>query len=614
MITRDNALKIFKKYGYNSKSVHPYLYVCDKVIGINYSYIDDVFGIVERIATFKEENEMDLFLKKFQWYKLNGRVNNVHIELSNYEISNPHVMYIRNNHVMTDAEMFDIESFDKREAKNKKLSHTKRVIEEVQELMDYYYLKKEEFTKFINNHLNKKNELGRYYSELQLLINDYNGKKFDVEYKNKNITYEIKSDMEDKVNINLAKARSSKIKEEDAYKLLNDVWLLNKSLELNNNYLDALQHDDDLDEEMRLVITKIDYMKELLKKKCCFFKKVNLIKALNNIDSTSTYKSIYDTNFIDKFTLFVNDKYEAINKVNEFKLCEYLNDFVGNNEFDIARNIKKCSDELNDLSKENNMNFESIKEDLTKQFNNNLNEDEKNALILFTSIYHDLFEMIMQIQDYQSASISHIISLLNITDGFVEVYDRNYNLIRELLELDANKKIKNTVFKTIDFSNKNKFIESIRNNINLISNINDKIKFKYNFKLYFDTNNFNNLNNDKFIFTSNNINNFMNYKTNNRIIIANIKSEINVLFAPLYLKLPITNAYNQEIELIDEVNPQVILDCKDIIINEDNGVIILSKFKGNIINREDYSYVNNFTINYKFNINKVMIEKRNNNE
>ena len=90
--------------------------------------------------------------------------------------------------------------------------------------------------------------------------------------------------------------------------------------------------------------------------------------------------------------------------------------------------------------------------------------------------------MIMQIQDYQSASISHIISLLNITDGFVELYDRNYNLIRELLELDANKKIKNTVFKTIDFSNKNKFIESIRNNINLISNINDKIKFKYNFK------------------------------------------------------------------------------------------------------------------------------------
>jgi predicted transcriptional regulator len=247
---------------------------------------------------------------------------------------------------MNDAEMFNIENYDKREAKNKKLSHTKRIIEEAQDLMDYYYLKKEEFIKFTNNYLNKKNELGRYYADLQQLVNKYNNKRFDVEYDNENKEFDLNNELEEKVNVLLAKARSSKIKEDEAYHILNNIWLLNKSLELNKTYLDALRYDDDIDEEMRLVITKIDFMKELLsKQKKWFSKVVNIVKAFNNIDSTSTYKSIYDDDFIDKFTQFVNNKYEVINKISEFKLCEYLNDFAGNNEFDIESNIKKCSGE-----------------------------------------------------------------------------------------------------------------------------------------------------------------------------------------------------------------------------------------------------------------------------
>ena len=614
MITRDNALKIFKKYGYNSKSVHPYLYINDKVFGVNYSYIDDVYGIVERVATFKDESEMDLFLKRYQWYKLNGRTNNVHIELSNYEISNPHVMYIRNNHVMNDAEMFNIENYDKREEKSKKLSRTKRLIEESQDLMDYYYLKKDELTKFINNYLRKQSELKRYYADLQKLVNQYNNKRFDIDYKASIEEFNFNEDLEEKTNVLLAKGRSTKVKDDDAYKVLDNVWLLNKSLELNEQYLDALQHDDDIDEEMRLVNTKIDFMKEVLnKKKKWQFKKINLVKSFSNIDSTSTYQSIYDDDFVDKFTRFINNKYEAINKINEFKLCEYLNDFVGNNEFDVENNIKKCSEDENGHGQSNNITLDEINNDLIKQFNENLSEEEQNALILYTSIYRELFDAIMQIQGYKNNSINHLINLLNITDGFVEIFDNNYNRIKELLELDVNKNIRNTVFKSIDFKNKNKFIESIRNNINLISNINEKIKLKYNLKLYFDTNNFDELGKDQFIFTASNMSNFMNYSGNNRIIIANVMKGINVLFAPKYLKLPVANAFNQGIELIDEVNPQIILDCKDLIINKENGIIVLSKFKNNIIQREDYSYVNAFNVSYKLNINKVSIEKRINN-
>ena len=69
MLTKTSALKILKKYGYNSKSVHPYLYIKNKDIGINYSYIDNKYGIIERIKTFKNEGDLDFFLKKYHWFK-----------------------------------------------------------------------------------------------------------------------------------------------------------------------------------------------------------------------------------------------------------------------------------------------------------------------------------------------------------------------------------------------------------------------------------------------------------------------------------------------------------------------------------------------------------------
>ena len=41
MITIESALKILKKYGYKSIDSQPYIYINNKEIGINYSYIDN---------------------------------------------------------------------------------------------------------------------------------------------------------------------------------------------------------------------------------------------------------------------------------------------------------------------------------------------------------------------------------------------------------------------------------------------------------------------------------------------------------------------------------------------------------------------------------------------
>ena len=73
MITFESALKVLKKYGYKSKDSQPYLYKNNKEIGINYSYIDEKYGITDRVISFRNDIDLDMFLKKYQWYKLNNK-------------------------------------------------------------------------------------------------------------------------------------------------------------------------------------------------------------------------------------------------------------------------------------------------------------------------------------------------------------------------------------------------------------------------------------------------------------------------------------------------------------------------------------------------------------
>jgi hypothetical protein len=614
MISRTDTLNMLKKYGYNSMNVHPFIYSENNVTGINYSYIDDIYGIVERLAIFNSEADLNLFLKRYQWYKLNGKSNNVHLELDNYEVKAPKIIYTRNGHVMTDGEMFDIKSYDQKIDRDKKLSHTKRIVAEISDLLNHYYLKKDEIIKYINNFLNKEAELKRYYSELQKLVNKYNHKEYELELIDNINDFNIFNPQESELNIKLAKLKDENPKESEAYKLLDNVWQLNKSLELNKDYLNAVQKNDDLDEEMRLVITKIDYMKELLAKKRYWFTSiVNLKSKFNNIDSSSTYKSVYDDTFTTKMNSFINEKYEAKNKIDEFKLCEYLDDFIGNNEYDIIKNTQLCQSNSNNEENHEEL-FNTISEDLTRQFNDNLTEEEQNALILYSSLYKDIINMILNINFYNDISVNKLINLLNITDGFLKTYEEAYTNIKSIISLDINKDIKNTIFKDINFNNKESFIKSLKNIINIISNINTKLKLNYNCNLYFSTTDINTINKETFINMSNNIGQFINNNGNNRIIIANISQNINVLFSPKIIELPVSNINNQKIAIIEDQNAEITIDLKDVQIIKDNNNTIFANYKSNMVKLESYTYVNSFNLNYTVNINRIKIEKRNNNE
>ena len=606
MLDIESSLKLLKKYGYNSKNVHPYLYINGKDIGITYSYIDTKYGALERLFIFKNEIELETFLKKYQWFKLNGKNYNVQMKLNNYEIANPKVVYIRNNHAMMDEEIFNIEIYDKRKKMNDKLSHTKRLIIEIENLINRYDDKKEEIEKYINNYVKKTNDLNKHIDELQSLIKQYTLKKIVIEKYPIIDDYKVSNESINNIKESLEILKKKTIKEREAYGILYRIWNLNKSLEINEIYLKALKENDDLDEIIRLIVTKIEFMKDTISKKSLF--KINIKKNFERIESSSTYKSVYGPDFSDKYKSFIEKKYDVIDKVNEFRLCEYLNDFTVNREYAINKNIERCKyptsakqiTYTNDYPKEINH--------LKKDFNKNLNEDEKNVLILYSSIYQKLFDMIMDIEYYED--INELINLLKITDGSSKIIEECYTKIKYLVELDNNKEIKNTIFKNINFNDLESFIKSILKYIDILSNIKNKITLKNNIRLFFGINDINLLDKIKFIHTKGTITSFMLNKGNGyKVLVANVDKGINCLVSPFYIKIEDNN-----ILLIEDLNPEIIINRKDVLINVDNNDIIFTRFKTNIVETPNYNYVDDFSVNYKIIINKIKIEKREQNE
>jgi hypothetical protein len=250
--------------------------------------------------------------------------------------------------------------------------------------------------------------------------------------------------------------------------------------------------------------------------------------------------------------------------------------------------------------------MEVIQKELTKQYNSNLNEKEKAALTLYVSLYKPLFDLIQRINNYDTLETSELINLLNITDNYNSLMDECFNKVKELLK--DNKTIKTKLFKYIKFNNEEDFIKSLVSTLKVISKINNKLVLKHNTKVFFIVSDLDNINKEKIITTSSTISPYMNSNNKNRVISARLKKGINILYSPKYL-----NILDNKLELIDNKG-ELLLDTRDINIILDDNIVTYTRFKSNIVKEEDYSYIDKYDINYKININKAIIEKRDNNE
>lgn len=179
MFDVNSALNVMKKYGYDSTSLHPFLYKKDNSIGICYSFVDDNFGILERIFLFSTLEEMDEFLKELHWFKQNGKANNVRMILENYETVNPKVIYLRNEKIMMKGEMFNIEQFDAMEAQKKEMDEMSRILLESSNLLAYYDSVKKGQMDYFSMMANLRNDLRQRYYNLQKEVDTFNKVELD---------------------------------------------------------------------------------------------------------------------------------------------------------------------------------------------------------------------------------------------------------------------------------------------------------------------------------------------------------------------------------------------------------------------------------------------------
>ena len=134
----DSVLELLNKYGYSSITSHPYIYQFGETMGLCYSYVDEEYGYLERIKVCKNLEDMEEFLKAFKWVETNGKLRHVRMILDNYEGNNPKVMFLRNEKIMVEGEMYDIDNYDAKEAKRKDMDDVSKVVYEAGDLLLVY--------------------------------------------------------------------------------------------------------------------------------------------------------------------------------------------------------------------------------------------------------------------------------------------------------------------------------------------------------------------------------------------------------------------------------------------------------------------------------------------
>ena len=181
MLDVELALELMKKYGYSSTTVHPYIYQSGDSVGICYTYVDEDFGTLERIKIFDTLESFEEFLKQLDWLKKNGLAYHVRMCLDNYEAINPKTLFLRNEKLMIEGEMDDIETFDSRERQRDQMDEASKVLYEAGDLLLIYDEVKNRQMQYLLKVISLKNQLRQKYYDLQKAVDEYNKIKIERE-------------------------------------------------------------------------------------------------------------------------------------------------------------------------------------------------------------------------------------------------------------------------------------------------------------------------------------------------------------------------------------------------------------------------------------------------
>ena len=603
----DSVLELMRKYEFSSTTVPPYLFVKGNTVGLYYAFTDLNYGYLERVKYFDDMDQVEMFLKKFAWIRDNGEKYKVRMVLDNYEIINPKIMFLRDEKIMVKGEMEDIDGFEAKKLEQEKLDRVSRLILTSGNLLLIYDEIKNNQISYFTSITGVKNELRTLYYELQKEIDKYNGVTIERELKllpdvadNSGINQMMEVANKDKYNQYLVRLPD----EQEAEAFVRDVWNLIMNLELNSRYYQAQYDETNIRGEMRVVQEKIDYIKGLNEEDKTFFKEDIMAKFKKINKKYESINIALSDNYIQEKLNDINNKYSYFDKVNVYKLPDYLKEAMKNTNY--LELVEKYTQEE---VKDNVLSLNEIIANLVEQFNK-LTPDEQAILTLYNSEFKVYFDMILNIPGFENLSPKEIANRIAKDRRSSKAKSICFDLVKKRLEHPINKEIKSKIFDKISFFNYNSFIESIVRGLKLIKNINNKMYINSAINLYFFLEEETEFSKKFFLPVTNNINSlYKEVDDNNDIIgIARIKENTPVLYSPYTLSLgDIYSKDNVRMAVNNNTGFDLLIDTSDTKMLKDNNKIVIANYVSKKENIGDVSVVTDITLNKRVLFNNVSI-------
>lgn len=605
MLDFDTALDLMNKYGYTSISVHPFIYQNGDTIGICYTYNDEEYGLLERIAIFNSSAEFEQFLKEYNWVQTNGKLNHVRMILDNYESINPKVMFLRNEKIMVEGEMFDIEAYDAKENMRVNMDPASKVVYECGDLLLVYNEIKNRQLQYLKNLIALKNSLRKKYYDLQLEVDKYNKIKIDRElkllpdYADCGIDETLEIALKDKYNIYVVNKPSY----EEAIEFLKEIWDLCLNLELNTKYYEAQKVETDIRNEIKVVDQKLTLMRSYNDELKPLFG-VDLIGKFRKINrDCNAVSSQISIEYINEQMANVNRKYSYFDKLDVLYTSDYLREAIQNSNYaDLA--IKYAKGASYEVVSKYRTPLNDVVVDLSIQYRDKLDISEQSILVLYNNLkYRLLCDAILNIAGFEDIPINKITKKLSSIKGFSKLKSECYDSVKRRIDDPVNQRIKSSLFSNFDFSSFETFISSLVELLKKLKNVNEKMTLNGDINMYVGVKKVEDLSKKLFLNITNDINSLIESakKDNGMVGITLLKQGMPVLYSPYYFDLGEIYGKNISSEMFikEMVNFDLLVDVSDIIINIDPNKVNVARYftEPNIV--ENLSIVDDIKMSYK---------------
>lgn len=604
MLDFDTTFELMKKYGYSS-TVHPYIYQNGETMGICYTYIDEDYGTLERIKLFEDADSLEEFLKKLEWIKTNGKNYNVRMALDNYESMNPKVIFLRNEKIMVEGEMFNIDTYDYRESQRLNMDDVSKVIYEAGDLLLVYDEIKGRQLQYLKSIVRLKNTLRQKYYDLQCEVDKYNKYKVEralvllPEVADIGINEMLEINIKDRYNMYVAQRPSY----QEAVDFVREVWDLNKSLELNVKYYEAMKEENDVRNEIKIVEQKLELMKDLNDNYKPLFG-VDLVGKFRKINKACRkYSNSISTDFISENINTINRKYAVFDNLDLLYTSDYLREAIQNTNYaDLA--IKYSKDKSKQEVNRSRKPLNEVASSLSIQYRDRLSSDEQAILVIFNNHkYRKLCNAILQVENFAEIPVKKLISKINGIKGFSKIKSECYDVVKRRLSDPINQKIKNMLFKDYDFSTFETFISSLIKELVKLKNVNNKMTINGDINMYLIVNKVEDISKERFLVVTNSLNSLLidTKDTNKMIGITLLKENSPVLYSPYYFDVGDIYSKNASLQMnIKEmVDFELLVDTSDIVINVDPYRTNVVRYYSEPTAIENILVVNDLKMNYK---------------